>query len=93
MARGLKDDLPDGTSKETCGRLARRANHSIAGSFVVVGMSIRRIPYPIVIPGRVEDAKPESIATIGSITSSSLRGATRRSNPDYTTGEISGLLR
>jgi hypothetical protein len=29
MARGLKDDLPDGESENACGRLARRANHLV----------------------------------------------------------------
>jgi hypothetical protein len=28
MARSLKDDLPDVTSKKGCGRLARRANQA-----------------------------------------------------------------
>jgi len=43
MARGLKDDLPDGTSEDTCGRLARRANH-----FVIPEAALASIRNPFV---------------------------------------------
>ena len=47
-------DLPDETSKNACDTLARRANQSVARK------SCQALT---VIPGRVEDASPESIVT------------------------------